>query len=199
MKKDHRNIAVVFGRLVEFEEKTSVGKKKYLQVQIECPNDIHGNVKIYGRIWHKPKIDSLLAELKNRGELWKGITLRFDGFMEQYSKEGQIKTNFTFYHWRPYKGDELRAAFTLRGEVKQVMPISDGDHEVLLYINRPAGGDYMQEEELVLFSEDDAGIAPLTTVKIKGVIAHQGEEDYFGESSGVFKPYILKVEEQDEI
>lgn len=52
-KRRHFNKATVYGSLLKTPElkETEETGKKYASFQIQCANDLHGNVRVYGKIW----------------------------------------------------------------------------------------------------------------------------------------------------
>ncbi len=198
MSEKHFNKGVIFGRLVGVEKKTSEGGRKYLQLQFECPNMVHGDAKVFGRMWGEERIEPFLKELKDeRGVLMMGAKLKMEGFYNQYDGDGQRLSSYTLYKWAFYEGNEFRATFILRGVVEDVYENDEGEGVLHLHLSRPGNNEQTVEEDFLLYAEDPqilAGVSPGQTVHVKGVIAEQGEEDYFGETSGVFKPYIKVIE-----
>jgi len=200
----HFNKGVVFGRLAGLERKRSENGKPYIQIYLECPNDLHGDAKVYGRMWGEDRIDGFMAGLNKDGKLMMGTPLRLEGFFSQYDAEdGRRLNNYTFFSWKTYeKDEEYRATFILRGRVQDVYENEDGEGVIHLHLSRPGTNDQTVEEDFILYAEnrqDIHGLQEGQEVDIKGLIAEKGEEDYFGETSGIFRPYIkvLKVVEKE--
>lgn len=194
----HFNKGVVFGRLSDLKEKTadSENKTRYLQLNLECPNELHGDTKIYGRLWGDDRIDNLLKTLNQNGKLMKGTALRLEGFFGQYDGEDNRRlNNYTFFKWKLINSAEYRAAFILTGEIHDVYA-KDGECCVHLHIIRSGANSKEIEEDFVLFTEDEGDVAGFKkgeTVHLKGVISEKGREDYFGGTSGSFKAYIKEI------
>lgn len=194
----HFNKGVVFGRLSDLKEKTSdsENKTKYLQINLECPNELHGDTKIYGRLWGDERIDVLLKTLNQNGKLMKGTALRLEGFFGQYDdSEGRRLNNYSFFKWKHINSSEFRAAFILTGEIKEAY-ILNGEGCIHLHIVRPGAKNKDLEEDFILFTEDEGDISDLKqgqTVHLKGVLSEKGQEDYFGGTSGIFKAYVKEM------
>lgn len=171
--------------------------KKYLQIQLECPNTLHGDIKVYGRLWGDDRIEELLRTLNQDGKLMKGTALRLEGFFGQYDGEDDRRlNNYTFFKWHLFEGAEYRAVFILTGKIEDIHETEDDEGCVHLHIARQGVNEQTVEEDFLLFAEDKAEIADLRdgqTIQAKGLIAEKGEEDYFGGSSGIFKAYVKEV------
>ncbi|NOZ67979.1 MAG: transposase [Deferribacteres bacterium] len=84
---NHFNKGVVFGKLAGLERKKSEGGKPYIQIYLECPNDLHGDAKVYGRMWGEDRVNAFMAGLNRDGKLLMGTGLRLEGFFSQYDAE----------------------------------------------------------------------------------------------------------------
>lgn len=193
----HFNKGVVFGRLSDLVIKTSENNKKYMQLHLECPNDLHGDTRVYGRLWGDDRVEQLLGALKKDGKLMKGTGLRLEGFFSQYDGEdGQRLNNFTFFKWKPFTGAEYRAAFILTGQIEDAYETEEGEGAIHLHIVRKGANEQDVEEDFLVFTEDKDDILELQQgqiVHLKGLISEKGEEDYFGSTSGIFKAYVKEI------
>lgn len=184
-------------------QKPSTGGVPYLQVHLEVPNTLHGDCKVYGRVWGKERIAQLQDELKKDGKFIAGTPIRLEGFFNQYDgEEGKRYNNFTFHKWDFNTAEEYRATFILVGEVKDAY-VEDGEGVIALHICRSGGkGKKDIEEDFILYTDNKDLINDLhegQTIKAKGLIAEKGKEDYFGDSSGVFRAYVKELQILEQI
>jgi hypothetical protein len=184
----------VWGRPIgEMKREKSEGGKEYLIIQIECPNELYGNVRAYGRLWGTAKIDAFLDFFKKN----PGSSYRFRGMFSQYDKEeGTRYSNFTFYAWEAISGKEFRASFVLTGEVTAVKTLDiENEGEIYLHLFREGQGDYRDIEEdfeiYTLNAQDIAGLHEGDTIEVSGLLRAKEPEDYFGKPNGSIKPYVM--------
>lgn len=186
----HFNAGNVWGRLAEVEKKYSEGQgTPYAAITIEAPNEMYGNIKTYGRLWGRDKVDAFIDHHKKN----PGAAYRFQGFFSQYEKDDTIRSNFTFFSWTPIDTKEFRCTFVLVGEVEEI----DGD-KLGLYLLRPGMNDRKDtEEHLVVHAlnrKDLQGIEVGETVEVKGVLRYREAEDYFGGApEGKVLPYFMAL------
>ncbi|MDO8282715.1 MAG: hypothetical protein Q7U10_08885 [Thermodesulfovibrionia bacterium] len=204
MANKHFNKGIAWGKLEGLRRTTSdsVDKKPYLKIYLHCHNALHGNVKVYGRIWGADRIAEAEKLLMDEDkQLKKGMGLRLEGFFNQYDKkvEDEITrlSNFTFFQIAPYDGTEYRAVFILTGVIEIILrDLEEGS--IRLSLDRQGN----QPEEFLLYTDDQKelkGLEAGQTVQIKGMMAEQGEEDYFGASSGIFRAYAKEIKILEEV
>ncbi len=189
----HFNLGNVWGRVASCKKEKSTRDTVYLQIQVECPNELFGNVKTYGRIWGKDKVEAFLDFHKKH----PGQAYRFKGFFSQYDKEeGQRYSNFTFTNWQPIDGSEFRAAFILTGEITSLSTEAP-EGKICLHLIREGQGDYRDIEEdfevYTLNEQEIAGLQEGQVVQVKGLMRAREPEDYFGCPSGKIKPYLKEI------
>lgn len=197
----HFNMGNVWGKVAGFTEEISDNDKPYLAIQIECPNELYGNIKTYGRLWGRDKVDAFLDyHKKNPGTVYK-----FQGFFSQYDKEeGRRYSNFTFYSWSPVSGKEFRAAFVLTGEVTAAEKIN-GEGKIYLHLIREGQGTYKDIEEdfeiYTLNAQEVDGIKQGDLIETAGMLRTREPEDFFGRPSSAIKPYIkeMTIKKQTEV
>lgn len=186
----HFNAGNVWGRVAEVEKKYSEGAgTPYAAITIEAPNEMYGNIKTYGRLWGRDKVDAFIDHHKKN----PGAAYRFQGFFSQYEKDDTVRSNFTFFSWQAIDTKEFRATFVLVGEVEEI----DGDR-IGLYLSRPGmNGREDTEEHLVAYAlnrKDLQGIEVGETVEVKGVLRYREAEDYFGGApEGKVLPYFMAL------
>ena len=186
--KKHFNLGNVWGRVGGTKAEESTEGKPYLSIQVECPNDLFGNIKTYGRLWGKEKIDAFMDHYKKN----PGTAYRFRGFFSQYDKEEGLRlSNYTFYSWDVFNGAEFRASFVLVG---LVAAIEEKKEEGMICLSLSREG--AAEEEFVVYTltlQDLAGISEGDVIEVKGVLRYKEPEDFFGASShGTVKPYVME-------
>ncbi len=195
MKNNHFNKGFVFGRLAGLKQKISKKKVKYLSIYAQCPNNLHGDAKAYGNLWGNDKVDAFMDSMKKDGKLLMGNAAELIGFFKQYDHKGKRLNNYHFYGAQPYEGNEYRAIFILAGEIVHIF--EQGDEGCIhLHISRRGEKGETVEEDFQLFTEDKSMIKELRpgqTAKLKGLISEKGEADYFGDRSGIFKPYVKEI------
>lgn len=185
----HFNQGTCWGKISKIKLEKSEKKTPYLSLEIECGNEIFGNIRTFGRLWGQDRIDALFDYYKKH----PGAAYKLKGFFSQYSKNDNRYSNFTFFSWQPFEGTEFRAAFVLKGLVTAI----EGD-KICLHIEREGSGNYADIEEdfelHVLNQQDIAGINEGDVVQCKGAIRYHEGEDYFGGSpSGKILPYIMEL------
>jgi len=198
----HFNLGNVWGRVSDANLKYTETGTPYLAIQVECGNELHGNIRTYGRLWGQVKIDSFLDYYKQH----PGSAYRFKGFFSQYDKEEGVRySNYTFFAWEPFTGSEFRAAFILTGEVTAVEK-AGGEGKLSLHLERPGSGDYPDvEEDFEVYTPNAQqldGISEGNVVQVKGLLCYKEQEDYFGGTpeNNVVRPYVkgdIKVIENE--
>lgn len=190
----HFNMGNVWGRVIgEMKRETSELNKEYLIIQIECPNELYGNVRAYGRLWGTDRIDAFLDHFKKN----PGGSYRFRGFFSQYDKEEGVRySNYTFFSWEAVAGKEFRATFVLTGDVTAVKTLEiENEGKIHLYLYREGKGDYKDIEEsfevYTLNAQDIAGLYEGDTIEVSGLLRAKEPEDYFGRTNSLIKPYIM--------
>ena len=183
----------MWGRIAGCKKKYSGRDTVYLQIQIECPNELFGNVRTYGRLWGEEKVSAFLDYHKKH----PGQVYRFKGFFSQYDKEEGLRfSNYTFTSWQPMNCNEFRAAFVLTGEVTSVS-VEGPDGKICLHLLREGQGDYKDIEEdfevYALTAQEIVGINKGQVIQVKGVMRAREPEDYFGVPSGKIKPYVKEI------
>lgn len=201
-KRRHFNKATVFGSLLKKPEllTTEQSGKEYASFQVQCPNDLHGNVRTYGKIWGE-KAAAFCGAVK------AGEKLRLEGVLQQYTNDQeQLVTNFVFFNWSPCtqkQAKELRAVFILVGEVTGVSEASsdeEGRHrdqwEVELLFEQEETEERQARSETFLFLAEKAGSLGISeeligkTVQISGAL--EQPEDYFGNKKPT-RPMIKEI------
>src|SRR5512139_2188767 len=110
----HYNNGNVWGRVSAVKREHSQERRTpYLAITVECPNEMFGNLRTYGRLWGEDKINAFIDYHKSH----PGQVYRFQGFFSQYEKDGARYSNYTFFNWQSADVKEFRAAFVLVGEV----------------------------------------------------------------------------------
>lgn len=186
----HFNMGNVWGKIATVKlEESKIEKTPYLSITLECPNELFGSVRTYGRLWGKDKIDMFLDYHKKH----LGAAYKFRGFFSQYSKNGNRYSNYTFFNWQPIEGREFRACFILKGQITAI----EGD-KIFLHIEREGQENYDDIEEdfelHILNQQDIAGITAGDMVQCKGMIRRKETEDYFGGSpEGKILPFIMDL------
>jgi hypothetical protein len=183
----HFNLGNVWGRVAKVTREKSSEGTPYLSIQVECANTIYGNVRTYGRLWKN--IDAFFDYYKKN----PGSAYRFRGFFSQYDKsEGQRYSNYTFYSWEVFTGEEFRASFILIGEIDSVE-----EEKLSLVLSREGSEEEEHFEVYSLNRQDLSGISEGDCVKLKGLLRYKEAEDFFGDTSahGTVKPYIMEIEQ----
>jgi len=187
----HFNLGNVWGRVAGVKRETSSHKAPYLAITLECPNELFGNVKTYGRLWGEQRIEDFLGHFKAH----PGQTYRFRGFFSQYTKRDRVYSNYTFFSWEPVEGKEYRASFVLVGEVTHTS--SDGQDGVLcLHVVREGknGHDDVEEDfEVRTLNTQDVHGLDGDIVEAAGMLRAREPEDIYGRRSGDIKPYAMDV------
>lgn len=191
----HYNAGHVWGRIAGIVDKYSGEGTPYLAITVECPNDMFGNVKTYGRLWGQEKIDRFQADIKaNPGAMWK-----LQGFFSQYDKGADRLSNYTFFTWQIATAKELRAAFVLVGEVVRTEKADEGGL-IYLFISREGSGQYEGKsidedfQVYMLNAQEVDGLHPESIIKVKGVLRYREAEDYFGDlPEGKVRPYVMDM------
>jgi hypothetical protein len=195
----HYNAGHVWGRISHFKEtKTKRGKGvPYLRLQIECANELYGNVKAYGKMFGKDRFTALLDHYKKH----PGSAYRFRGFFSQYDDdEGRRLSNYTFFEWNPFEGSEYRASFILAGQVEATGK-KDGEGTLVLNVVRKGQGGYSDiDEEFTVWTFNAQEVAEISEgdrVHVKGLLRAREGEDMFGEMSSNIKPYVMEMRVND--
>lgn len=187
----HFNAGNVWGRIMKIDKGRTKKGVPFAWLRIDCSGE-HGSFYVFGRIFGADKVDPLVTHFqKNPAE-----TVRFRGFMEQYTKDVAY-WNFTFFAWEPAPGKPHKAAFVLRGEVVAtgVETVEDrAEGCISLHLVRPGKNDYPDiEEDLDVFVSKADTMADVTagqTWECKGYISQGGGEDEFGLAGGKIRPYV---------
>lgn len=199
-KRRHFNKATVYGSLLKTPElkETEETGKKYASFQIQCANDLHGNVRVYGKIWGDRAVSFV-------GAVKAGDKIRLEGVLQQYKNDQeQLVTNFVFFNWEPCtekQAKELRAVFIMVGEVTGLTEASsdeEGRHsdqwEVEVLFEQEATEERQARSETFLFRmEKGEGQAPELigeTVQLAGVLEQPA--DYFGNTKPT-RPMIKEI------
>jgi len=187
------NLGNVWGRVSGVKHKKTDKDRPYLQVQVECANELYGNVKAYGRLWGDDKITSFIDHFKQHS----GAGFRLTGFFSQYDDpDGRRLSNFTFFKWAPFEGSEFRASFILAGEVTDIKN-EEGEGIIQLHLIREGKEGYKDNEEsfriYTLNAKDASGLKPGAFIQIKGLLRAREPEDYFGLPSGQVKAYAMEI------
>jgi len=185
MARSHYCGGTVWGRVVEARMSKSGRGTPYLVVLVDC-SGTRGNVRAYGRIWGKNRIDSFLSHYKRT----PNASYRFRGFFSQYEKDGQVLSNYTFFDWAEAPGEEARAAFVLRGEVVDVDELC-GVVRIRVAIDGANGG-RPQEETFSVWASDFSRAVPGELVEAKGYLQQGDGADEFGDAIGPIRP-VAKV------
>lgn len=192
----HFNAGFVWGRIAKLKlDRSDVKGTPYLSIELDCPNELFGNVRAYGRLWGAEKIDALIDFHKGH----PGAALKLQGFFSQYDKDEDTRySNYTFFSWQPVEGKEFRATFVLTGEVTGTENMPDGDGLIHLYLVREGKGSYEDAKEVFqVFTLDIKkleGLGDGALVQVKGVLRYKEAEDYFGAApSGPVRPYVMEI------
>lgn len=190
----HFNQGNVWGRIAGFKEKETERKTPYLTLQIECSNELYGDVKAYGRLYGRDKIEALLTYHKKH----PGAAYRFIGFFTQYDQsEGKRVSNYTFFNWLPFNGMEFRSAFILVGAVTAVENLGI-EGKIYIHITRQGGEGYDDTEEdlevYTLNAQEINGIQDGDIIQAKGMLRSREPSDVFGGSGGEIRPYSMQTE-----
>lgn len=199
----HFNSGHVWGRVSKVTEDKADGTgTPYLSIELECPNEMFGNIKTYGRLWasktDRSKVDAFLAFHKEH----LGAAYHFQGFFSQYDKdEDKRYSNYTFFSWQEVTGKEFRAAFILTGEVTATETTADGDGKIYLHLVREGQGSHSDVEEdfevYILNPQELAGIEDGALLQVKGVLRYKEAEDYFGGTAGgPLRPYVMEMKKE---
>jgi hypothetical protein len=190
----HYNSGHVWGRVAAAEEKAAeVTGTPYLAITLECPNEMFGNIKTYGRLWGRKKVERFMAYHKDH----PGMAYHFQGFFSQYEKDNQPLWNYTFFQWTPFTSSEFRVAFILVGEIVRTVK-TDADGIIFLYLEREGTGDREPVKEdfqiFTLNAQEVDGLEPGMIIKAKGVLRYKEAEDFFGDTpEGKVRPYIMEL------
>lgn len=202
-KRRHFNKATVYGSLLQAPDlKYTPNGKEYLSFQLQCPNDLHGNVRVYGKLWGD-HLGSVAQQMR------PGEKIRMEGVLQQYEREEEKKiiTNFNFFSWRPCakkEEGELRAVFVLVVEVDQVEAVSSveggpiDEWELLVMFEQEATDKRSARSEPLLlhaersvFGSIDPESLSGQMVQISGVL--EQPEDYFGNNTKPTRPMIKEI------
>lgn len=203
----HFNMGNVWGRVAKVELEHSEGKgTPYLSIQVECGNELYGNVKTYGRLWGQKedmsKIDAFMDYYKKN----PGSAYRFKGFFSQYDKdENRRYSNYTFFAWEAVNGKEYRAAFILVGEVTAIekeTPQGQQTAETAIHLHlvREGQGSYKDnEEDFVVYAftpRELDGIEDGDTIECAGLLRAREPEDDFGRQTGRIMPFAMEIKKR---
>jgi hypothetical protein len=191
----HFNAGNVWGKIVKVEEKRTRDKKTpFLELEIDCTSHQYGNVRAYGRLWGKEKIEAFVAHHGKH----KDALCRFRGFYNQYTDNEVLYSGYSFYDFEIVASDVHpipRASFILVGQVLKKEMI-DGEGIVTLNVSRPQKDERVDEELKLyffdldpLFEIDDEDI-----IEVRGLLRKREAEDLYGGSTNDrFRPYIMQT------
>lgn len=108
------NKGVVFASVLKKPvRKQTDGGSVYASIQLQCPNALHGDVRVWGKLWGDQVSEALL-------HMSAGDKIRLEGVVQQYDgKHGRV-TNFSFWAYRDCLENEiedLRAVYIVVGDV----------------------------------------------------------------------------------
>lgn len=217
----HFNMGNVWGRVSKVkEEKADNTGTPYLSIEIECANELYGNVKTYGRLWgridNREKLDAFLFHYKNN----PGCAYRFKGFFSQYDKdENQRFSNYTFFSWEAIAQHEFKAAFVLVAEVlaiekeycypadkaleKMGINREKGKYEqkISLHLVREGTGNYPDiTEDFIIYAfypQQVDGIEDGDIIEAAGFLRAREPEDDFGRAVGKIMPFAMEIKKRD--
>ncbi len=192
----HFNQTTVKGVLHEFTRKTSEkknGKRRFLELVVNCPHPQYGNVRVFGRLWGDEKVKSFMESFRN------GDSIKLVGNMAQYrDKSDEVKTNFSFFSFEPWdpssdKHPHKRATFIFQGEA---VSFDDSGREARLSIKVRLENDSFQKEDVFELSAGKACDAftapePGNLVRVKGRIIQ--DEDEYGDIVIPSRPVIEEL------
>lgn len=199
--RKHFNKGVVFGSLLKpAATKTTTGGTDYLSVQLQAANDLHGNIRVWGKLWGTAAIEEFKSAVK------PGMKVRMEGFLQQYVGNEGLVTNFNFFAWRrcPEKDLlDLRAVFVIVAKATAAVPAQgDRPDELLVALELLLQSETKGrvEKETFTFYADpkllgDGSDLVGKTVSLSGVM--QQSEDYFG-NFGPTRPMIKEIKVVDE-
>lgn len=188
------NLGNVWGRVAGVQKKKTDNEQEYLRIQVECANELYGNVKAFGRLWGKEKIEAFIDHFKKH----PGATYRFKGFFSQYDdREGRRLSNFTFFDWMPFEGTEFRASFVLSGTIMDTHQDEESEVTISIHLSREGKDGYKDTEEefkVYAFTASEAsGVKAGDFIQVKGLLRAREPEDYFGMPSGAIKAYAMEI------
>lgn len=188
----HFNLGIVRGKVLAKKIKPSKGKSDFLQLKIQCDHPTWGEVVVWGRLWGKEAILSLIEQLNRKPrEVYK-----FTGFFGQYLDDKQkLKNNYSFHKWDNYsKPPGATFLLTCLLESKQVIN-EDGSLNVLL--NRQGLYDKIEERFTVtcppggMYKE----LSPGQTLELAGTLITEGEDPY-GRQSQIIIPLVEEIKKK---
>lgn len=202
-KRKHFNKATVYGSLLQAPDlKYTPNGKGYLSLQLQCPNDLHGNVRVYGKLWGD-NLEPLLQQMT------PGNKIRMEGVLQQYEREDDQKiiTNFNFFSWRPCvkkEEGELRAVFVLVVEVNEVAAVSSveggpiDEWELLVMFEQEATDKRQARSELLLLHAEKSIFGSIDPENLQGALVQisgvlEQPEDYFGNTTKATRPMIKEM------
>lgn len=188
----HFNQGTVWGKINELTQRKTHNDKPYLWMEILCDNPDYGQIKTYGRVFGKDKVE----ELKNKFKENPDALYMFKGLFHQFEKDEKILSNYTFFQYSEIVDgkQDPRAAFILKGDVKE---INTEDDLYLIKLNTKIElGDNENETLFHLYSTDPEYVKDLIEGKpaeVKGYVRPAEDMDEFGSNSGRVKPFIFKA------
>lgn len=183
----HYNGAIVMGIVSKVTEEKTKEKKPYLELLVDCPNPVHGNVRVLGRVWGK-FVEQFKASFK------QGSMARLQGTIQQYDdKNGNRRASFNFFQFSPGPLKEMKAVFILTGKVEKYQD----DTLTVKVVQNDGNGKITSEEDIEVYvpgevllttGEPESG----QTVKVKGYLVQK--ENEFGEAEGVMRAEVKEME-----
>lgn len=189
----HYNGGIVMGIISKVTPEVTKEKKPYLELLVDCPNPIHGNVRVLARIWGK-SVDLFKASFK------QGSMARLQGNIQQYDdKNGNRRTSFNFFQFSPGPLKEMKAVFILTGEVEKYQddPSTSSGQVTIRIVQVDGNGKITNEEDIEVYVPGEVLLTtgepePGQTVKVKGYLVQK--ENEFGEAEGVMRCEVKEME-----
>jgi len=185
----HFNAGNVWGTIKSLKKEHNERKTPCLMIEVDCGGK-YGSVRAFGRLFGEQKIDGLIDFHKEN----PGAVVRLRGYLGQYEKSGEVRTNYTFYAWEEAAKQDRRAAFVLVGAVTSV--VDDGDLlRLSLHLERGGkDGHEAQKEDFDLWAFDARMVSmrPGQVVEVKGCMQQGEGEDEYGSCTGDVRPIIFK-------
>ena len=118
----HFNKGVIFGVIDNLKERTAKNDKKtpYMDIFIKCRSEQYGNFLTRFRCWDLETIGDIKeTHIKNPGALW-----RFEGYIEQYEKDGKLYTGCSGFKEIQMLTEKTtqRSTFILSGKFNGMSP-----------------------------------------------------------------------------
>jgi hypothetical protein len=182
----HFNSGNIFGKVLEYEKKTSAGDKDFISLKVNVSGARSGSVHAYCRIWGAEACTAFLLEHRTN----PNTAFYLKGFYGQYRNErNEWLSNFTIFHWEARDQVEPRAVFILRGVVDIAAPTTDGGQRLILKVQRTDN----PEEVFELWCAGEQLLDEVHSgdfLEVKGYVRQAETEDEFGGSSGPIRAYV---------